>query len=236
MVPGEAATFSIVVSSRGAGQTGAGFNVAASAGTLEVLTPSDSRKLASELTHTGVKSNTDGVASWQFTWRAPDEPGRYRLFGAGNSVNRNGTTSGDNARGDVHDVDVAVPSTSTPTETPPPTATPPPTSTSTATPTTPIPTPTPTSTRTASPTRTPSASPTSTPSPLPPPMGAGDANCDDGINAADLAAVVLAIAAGEIGDCERSDADCDGVLSESDAVIVVLRMFGASASPACPEP
>jgi hypothetical protein len=150
---GAIATYRFEVQSKVPTQRAAGFNIAASAGTLATLPQQGERLSSGELTHTGPKSNTDKIAAWDFTWTAPDVPGTYRLFGAGNSVNLNGQPTGDRSSTTTFDIEVADADTPTPT----PTATPlPPTATATATvtqpPATDTPTPptgdTPTATRT----------------------------------------------------------------------------------------
>ena len=128
---GALATYRFEVQSRVPNQRAAGFNVAASAGTLATLPQQGERLSSGELTHTGPKSNTDKVAAWEFTWTAPDAPGTYTLFGAGNSVNLNGQSSGDRSSTTTFDIVVADAATPTPT----PTDTPlPPTPTATVTP------------------------------------------------------------------------------------------------------
>jgi hypothetical protein len=114
----EVGTFQFVVTSQTPPvQDGAGFNVAAQAGTLAIIAGEGERRAGDgELTHTEPKENEAGVAMWSFTWKAPTQPGTYRLFGAGNSVNQNGQSSGDRARTTRFDVDVvAAPPSSTPT-------------------------------------------------------------------------------------------------------------------------
>ena len=105
-------------------QRRAGFNVASSDGRLDVVPDQGARRAQNgELTHTGPKQNVDMVAGWDFTWTAPDEPGTYTLFGAGNSVNFNGNSNGDRASTTTLDIEVAN-ATPTPTATPlPPTPT-----------------------------------------------------------------------------------------------------------------
>jgi len=118
--PGAQATYTFTVTSQNPrGQTQAGFDVAASDGTLGIL-PDQQEQICStlkqpsgsfatcpnlanvpietgaEITHTGPKdNNSDGEASWQFTWTAPTTPGMYTLFGAGNSTNADTTDEGD---------------------------------------------------------------------------------------------------------------------------------------------
>jgi hypothetical protein len=64
-------------------------------------------------------------------------------------------------------------------------------------------------------------------------MGPGDANCDEGINSADLPAMAAAIAGGEIGECADADGNCDDALDEEDVDVILRRMFGAAAPPLC---
>jgi hypothetical protein len=126
------ATFRFVVQSQSPTQTATGFNVAASGGRLTVIDGQGERVLGEEIIHSAAKINVDGVASFEFTWQAPTQSGAYTLFGAGNSVNRNGSSSGDLGAVATHGVAVAgaeatptpTPQTSTPPE---PTVTPTPT-------------------------------------------------------------------------------------------------------------
>ncbi len=118
---GETATYRFEVESRVPTQPRAGFDIAASGGGLDILPDQGARGAANgELTHRGATPNVNMVAGWDFTWTAPDEPGTYTLFGAGNSVNFNGQASGD--RSSATTIDVTVGDAATPTPTP--TATP----------------------------------------------------------------------------------------------------------------
>ncbi len=91
------ATFRFVVESQSPRQTVAGFNVAASDGVLGVVPGQGARVEADEITHEAAKPNTGGEASWQFTWRAPNQLGAYTLYGAGLSANGNGSRPGDDS-------------------------------------------------------------------------------------------------------------------------------------------
>jgi hypothetical protein len=124
VAPGALATFRFEVQSRVPNQRRAGFNLASSAGRLDVVPDQGARRTqTNELTHTAPKQNVDMLAGWDFTWTAPDTPGLYTLFGAGNSVNFNGQSSGDRSATTTLDVAVAF-DTATPTATPqPPTPT-----------------------------------------------------------------------------------------------------------------
>lgn len=97
LAPGATGDFTFVVTSQAPEtQLYAGLDVAASAGTLIVVPLQASKLSGGELTHTGPKANDNsGVASWAFQWKAPDAPGVYVLFGAGNSVDFSGTVDGD---------------------------------------------------------------------------------------------------------------------------------------------
>lgn len=140
---GTTAILTFSVQAPNPGQRAAGFNVALEngGGALGVIAGQDERLSGGELTHTEPKDNDDArIASWEFLWTAPAAPGRYRLFGAGNSVNRNGQNSGDRSRTTTVDIDVvadvatptpsptALPASPTPTSvttpSPPPTTTP----------------------------------------------------------------------------------------------------------------
>lgn len=86
----------VVVSQAPADQTHAGLDVAAGAGVLGLIDGQGTRLLQGEVTHTDPQENdSSGTASWEFTWQAPDTPGTYALFGAGNSVNFDGDSTGD---------------------------------------------------------------------------------------------------------------------------------------------
>lgn len=103
------AQFRFIVRSQGQRQLFAGFNVAASDGTLRI-DGKGTRVEANELTHTAPQSNDEaGVSAWTFGWCVPIG-GDFRLFGSGNSVNGNGTRSGDAASEAVLEVEVTPPS------------------------------------------------------------------------------------------------------------------------------
>ena len=103
-------------------QIQAGFNVAASDGTLILVSGQQERLDHGELTHTGPKDNdANGEAAFEFLWHAPTTPGVYVLFGAGNSVDASTTVDGDG--GAITTLMVAV-GVEAPTATPSPTPTP----------------------------------------------------------------------------------------------------------------
>jgi hypothetical protein len=100
------ATFRFVVTSQSSKQKVAGFNVAASDGTLGVIAGQSEHLEFEELTHDAPKPNVDGEAGWLFTWQAPSQTGVYTLYGAGLSANGNGTNGGDDS--DFTTLDVTV--------------------------------------------------------------------------------------------------------------------------------
>jgi hypothetical protein len=131
---GAVATFHFVVESQApAMQVAAGLDIATSAGTLGTVSGQGEQLLGGDITHTSPQNNSNGGASWEFTWQAPAQPGTATLFGAGNSVNLDFTSFGDAAATTTFQVVVSDGSPPTPTETPTdiPTETPTPTPTST---------------------------------------------------------------------------------------------------------
>jgi len=95
---GAIATFRFVIQSQAPAQGFAGFGVAASAGTLAATLNQGERILSGELTHSTPKENdSEGSASFEFTWAAPTALGSQTLFGAGNSVNLDLSDHGDAA-------------------------------------------------------------------------------------------------------------------------------------------
>lgn len=229
MPPGAVATFRFTVTSAApATQRFAGFNAAASAGTLDVIDGQGARRLGAELTHSARKANAaGGTAFWDFTWQAPAAPGDYTLFAAGNSVNGNGLQTGDAAAATTLVVRVLA-STPTATLTPlPPSPTVPAASTETASATaTRRETPTSTTTRTA----TASATPTPTLAPTGPSLG--DVDCDGRVAVADLLALARAIGT-EVSECELADANCDGEIDQGDLETVIGRLFGSPVDDVC---
>lgn len=91
------AQFRFIVRSQAERQPFAGFNVAASDGVLRIHAEENARVELNELTHNVPEGNDEaGEASWTFEWCVPTG-GELQLFGSGNSVNGNGTRSGDAA-------------------------------------------------------------------------------------------------------------------------------------------
>ncbi len=106
LAPGATGNYTFIV--RGGPARGAGFNVAVSdeKATLNAVSGSGARKLSGELTHTTIRSFTNGEARFDFTLVAPADPGRITLYGAGNSVNDNGTDEGDASATTTLDINV----------------------------------------------------------------------------------------------------------------------------------
>jgi hypothetical protein len=128
------------------------------------------REINGEVTHNAPKSVDFGTVHFNFLWTAPDELGKYVLYGAGNSVNLDGGTGNDIVVTDTIEIWVENPSTPgapTATSTTAPTSgtptTPPPTS--------PTATETPTALATTPTTPGPSHTPTPSASPTPGPAG-----------------------------------------------------------------
>ncbi|HVM95202.1 MAG TPA: choice-of-anchor V domain-containing protein [Candidatus Acidoferrales bacterium] len=128
MTPGSTANFDFTVTSHSASQIKAGLDVAASAGTLDVIAGQGTHVQFGEVTHDSPKANdANGQANFEFTWKAPANSGTYTLYGAGCSVNGNGQQTGDAGAKTTYAIVVGV---NIPTPTPP---APPPTATATAT-------------------------------------------------------------------------------------------------------
>jgi hypothetical protein len=86
------ATYKVVIS--GGPLTAAGTNIAVSKGTLAPL-GSDLKLLSGELTHTDPKKPAGNSVKFEFTYKAPSNPGNQTMFANGNSVNLNDKKTGD---------------------------------------------------------------------------------------------------------------------------------------------
>src|SRR5262249_62273085 len=85
LAAGATGTFSFVVTSAAPQrQVAAGFNVAANDGTLQIVLRQGEQLSNNQLTHTQPKQNVGDQATWRFKWTAPNTPGNYILWGAGN--------------------------------------------------------------------------------------------------------------------------------------------------------
>ncbi|NVJ05471.1 hypothetical protein HUW63_09515 [Myxococcus sp. AM001] len=105
LAPGATGNYTLVI--RGGPASGAGYNVAVSdnGGTLNPGT--GSIKLSGEVTHRTIQAFSGGAARFDFTLVAPSTPGSVTLYGAGNSVNDNGTEQGDASAATTLNVTVA---------------------------------------------------------------------------------------------------------------------------------
>lgn len=122
----ETGLFELIVEAGSAAQTGAGFNLSATAGALQAIPGQGAQLFEGELTHLAPKAATDGIVSWEFRWTAPEMPGEPVFFVAANSVDQNGTASGDRATAITRTVLVVPPATPTATPSPTPSPSPPP--------------------------------------------------------------------------------------------------------------
>ena len=91
--PGETVDVTLTVESSDSSHTRAGLNVAASSGTLAA--GSNNRLSSLEITQSSPQAMSSGTLVFDFQWTAPAVEGSYRISGAGNAVNNNGTETGD---------------------------------------------------------------------------------------------------------------------------------------------
>ncbi|HVN85364.1 MAG TPA: choice-of-anchor V domain-containing protein [Candidatus Binatia bacterium] len=218
----------VVHSNASTRQRAAGLDVSVSSGQLATIAGQREQLSAKEITHTSPKTiDGNDEAAWDFNFIAPASPADVTLYGAGNSVNQNGSTSGDNAKSTRFAVSViaAGPSstptdTATPTDTPTPTNTPAPSPTASAT-TTATPSFTATDTATATSTITFGPSPTPTATRVP---GSCVGDCDDsGIVSVDELVVAVRIALGTLTPdfCPAADADHSSQVTVDELVLAV---------------
>lgn len=190
-------------------QRAAGFNVAVSRGTLALMDGEGERLVArvNELTHLGPKLTDDtGVAGWTFLWTAPDSPGPATIYGAGNSVNLNGQSSGDRSNTTTLEIDVVE---TIETETPTPTATEPP--------------PTPTPTEAATPTATGTVTPTFAPGPC-----VGDCNNSGKVSVNEVVSGVnIALGNTTLDNCAGFDVNSDGRVSVNELIAAVAAVLSS---------
>ncbi len=91
--PGDTVDVTLTVESSDASHTRAGLDVAASSGTL--ASGSNNKLSSSEITHSAPQRMTSGSIVFDFQWTAPAAEGSYRISGAGNAVDDNGSETGD---------------------------------------------------------------------------------------------------------------------------------------------
>lgn len=92
---GKGQTKTITVRIQGGSAAAGGFNVAVLNGTLNVGSDAGVQKIGSELTHVSPRSFSSGSVTWTFNYTAPNTVGWDTLYAVGNSVNLNGSNSGD---------------------------------------------------------------------------------------------------------------------------------------------
>lgn len=93
LAPGSKGTYRVSIS--GGPLVRAGTNIAASGGELSIVQGSGLQTIGDELTHTSPKAPSGGVVTFDFEFRAPNTTGQVTLYANGNSVNFNGSSSGD---------------------------------------------------------------------------------------------------------------------------------------------
>jgi|WetSurMetagenome_2_1015567.scaffolds.fasta_scaffold32033_2 hypothetical protein len=92
---GKGQTKTVTVKIQGGSAISGGFNVAVLNGVLNIGGDAGVQKIGSELTHVSPKSFSGGSVSWTFNYTAPNTVGWDTLYACGNSVNLNGSSSGD---------------------------------------------------------------------------------------------------------------------------------------------
>jgi hypothetical protein len=119
---GSTNTYTLTIS--GGQRAAGGLDVSTTGGSFGTIPGNfDVQVLSGEITHASTKSaNNMGDVIFSFLWTAPSSAGEVTLYGAGNSVNDNGSTGGDAADTDSLAIQVSEGGAPTPTD-PPPTAT-----------------------------------------------------------------------------------------------------------------
>ncbi|NVI98372.1 hypothetical protein HV824_09585 [Myxococcus sp. AM009] len=105
LAPGATGNYTLVI--RGGPASGAGYNVAVSDNGGTLTPGTGSIRLSGEVTHRTIQAFSGGAARFDFTLVAPSTPGSVTLYGAGNSVNDNGTEQGDASAATTLNVTVA---------------------------------------------------------------------------------------------------------------------------------
>lgn len=95
VTPGQTAVYSLVIA--GGQEAGGGLDVAVEDdGGFLTAVFTDTKLLNDELTHTAPKpAAADGTVTFTFQWTAPLTAGIVTMYGAGNSVDLDGTNDGD---------------------------------------------------------------------------------------------------------------------------------------------
>lgn len=92
LTPGQTAEYTVTIT--GGPLSAAGTNIAVSSGTLSPA-GNDLKLSDGELTHVSPKNSAGGSVVFKFNYTAPNTTGGQTLFANGNSVNKNGNSSGD---------------------------------------------------------------------------------------------------------------------------------------------
>lgn len=104
---GSTNTYTLTIT--GGSQIAGGLDVAASAGVFAVLDAIYTKLKNGELVHSQPKNaDATGAVAWSFNWTAPTVSANTNvvMYAAGNSVNLNGSTSGDNSNGQAQTISV----------------------------------------------------------------------------------------------------------------------------------
>lgn len=111
VAPSSISTYQLrIVKPSGPNNVAGGLDVSATAGALSVV-DSGTRLLNSEIVHDSPRVAVGGQVTWTFNWTAPATPGTATLYGAGNAVNDNSNTNGDNAAATSLAITVGAPAT-----------------------------------------------------------------------------------------------------------------------------
>lgn len=95
-LPGDSILFTVTVASTNPAMIRAGFNLTSNIGVIGTVGAGVNRVSNTQIRHNAPKNFTSGSASWTFWWRPPATGSTALQFNiAGNAVNGNGSTSGD---------------------------------------------------------------------------------------------------------------------------------------------
>jgi MYXO-CTERM domain-containing protein len=101
---GETGTFTITIS--GGPAVAGGMNVAVDNAQASLQPGTGQKKQGAEITHSAPKDFANNTVSFDFTMIAPAAGGTVRIFGAGNSVNKDGANTGDTSAAVTKDVTI----------------------------------------------------------------------------------------------------------------------------------
>ncbi len=93
VAPGDSVTVYLTVTSSSSSRTYGGLDVSATGGTLGA--GSNTRTMASDVTHSAGTAMSSGSVTFDMTWTAPAVEGSYSLRGVGLASNNNGSDGGD---------------------------------------------------------------------------------------------------------------------------------------------